>query len=56
MKINENRFWYFYYLHEDMTRTLVGEWLLFKDKWAIFQPYHGEDKLHIDEMIMSALY
>jgi len=21
-----------------------------------FQPYHGENKLHFDEMMMSALY
>jgi len=33
-----------------------NEWLLFSSKWAIFhQLYHGDDKLHFDEMI-SALW
>jgi hypothetical protein len=32
-----------------------SEWLLFNAKLAIFQPYHGEYKLHVDEM-MSTLY
>jgi hypothetical protein len=30
---------------------------LFNTKWAVFQLYNGENKLHIDEMgMMSALY
>ena len=34
----------------------VNEWLLFKAKWAIFQPYYSEYKLYFDEMmIMSTL-
>ena len=24
----------------------TNQWLLFNTKWAIFQPYHGEKKLH----------
>ena len=28
-----------------------GEWLLFMAKWAIFQLYHGENKLPFDEMM-----
>jgi len=31
-----------------------SEWLLFNAKWAIFQRYHGKNKLHFDEMF--ALY
>ena len=31
----------------------MSEWLLFNTKWGIFQLYHGENKLHIDEMMMS---
>jgi hypothetical protein len=27
----------------------MSEWLVFNAKWAIFQPYHGENKLHIDD-------
>ena len=31
--------------------------MLLTAKWVIFQPYHGENKLHFDEkMMMSALY
>jgi len=36
-----------------------SSWLLFNAKCTIFQLYHGENKLHIDEMtimMMSALY
>jgi hypothetical protein len=34
------------------------EWLLFNTKWDNFQPYHDENKLHFDEMMimMSAVY
>jgi hypothetical protein len=32
----------------------VNEWLLFNVKWAC-QLYHGENKLHFDEMMMSVL-
>jgi hypothetical protein len=28
----------------------------FSAKWAIFQPYHGENMLNINEMMMSVLY
>jgi hypothetical protein len=31
------------------------EWLLFNAIWAIFQIYHGKNKLHFDEVLMSAL-
>ena len=35
----------------------VSEWLLFNTNSAIFQPYHGENKLIFNEMMMrSALY
>ena len=27
----------------------VSEWLLRNSNWAIFQPYHGENKLHFDD-------
>jgi len=34
-----------------------SEWLLFNANWAIFQLYHGENKLIFNEMMMrSALY
>jgi len=33
------------------------EWLLCNAKWTICQLYHGENKLHFDEiMMMSALH
>jgi len=35
----------------------VSESLLFNTNLAIFQQYHGENKLHFNEMmVMSALY
>jgi hypothetical protein len=35
----------------------LGKWLLFNAKWAISQLYHGENKLHFNEMMMmSTLY
>ena len=37
--------------------SFVCEWLLFSAKWAMFQLYHGENKLIFNEMIIrSALY
>jgi hypothetical protein len=30
---------------------LVSEWLLFNAKWAIFQLYLGENKLHFNDMM-----
>ena len=38
---------------------IMSEWLLLTAKWAIHQLYHGENKLHVDEMItlmMSTTY
>jgi hypothetical protein len=32
----------------------VGEWLLFNANSAIFQLYYGENKLIINEMLMSS--
>jgi len=32
-----------------------SEWLLFNDKSAIFQLYHGENKLIFNEMMMNDL-
>jgi hypothetical protein len=29
-----------------------SEWVILDTKWAIFQLYHGENKLHFDETIM----
>jgi hypothetical protein len=26
--------------------NIVSEWFVFNAKWTIFQPYHGENKLH----------
>ena len=38
-------------------REWVSEWLLFNSNSAIFQLYHGENKLIVNEMtIRSALY
>jgi hypothetical protein len=35
----------------------VSEWLLFNAKWKNFLPYHGENMLNFNEMMMrSALY
>ena len=34
----------------------ASEWLLFNAKWAMFQLYHGENKLRFDDMMMPALY
>jgi hypothetical protein len=31
---------------DQLCSVLMSEWLLFNTKWAIFQPYHGENKLH----------
>ena len=41
-----------------MTSPTVSEWLLFNTNLAIIQLYHGENKLHFDEimMMMSAWY
>jgi hypothetical protein len=36
---------------------IVSEWLLFNANSAIFQPYHGKNKLIFNEMMMrSSLY
>ena len=40
-----------------VTKDIGGEWLLFNANSAIFQLYHGENKLIFNEMMMrSALY
>ena len=37
--------------------VLMGDWMLFNNKWTSFQPYHGENMLLFDEMVMvSVLY
>jgi len=49
----------FYNVYEMIHANWVSEWLLLKTKWAFFQPYHGENKLHFDAMMMlmmTALY
>ena len=33
----------------------MSDWLLFNAKMSIFQQYHMENKLHIDEMMSSKL-
>jgi hypothetical protein len=39
------------------TVHVISEWLLLDSKSAIFQLYHGENKLRFDEMMMiSASY
>jgi hypothetical protein len=35
------------FLSETLER--VNVWLLFNSKWAIFQLYHGENKLHSED-------
>jgi hypothetical protein len=35
------------------TRHGLNEWLLFNVTKGYFQPYHDENKLHFDEMMMS---
>jgi len=34
----------------------VSEWLLLNATGAIFQLYYGENKLHFEEMMISALF
>ena len=34
----------------------VSEWLLFNAKWTIFHLYHGENKLHFDEITMMSTF
>jgi len=33
----------------------VNIWLLFNAMWAIFQFYHGENKVHFDELMMMSV-
>jgi hypothetical protein len=33
----------------------VSEWLLFNVKWAFCQPYHDENKLHFNDMMMMLI-
>ena len=41
----------------DLTRGELSEWLLFNTNSAIFQLYHGENKLIFNEMMLrSAVY
>ena len=44
-------------LQQESTMTVVSEWLSFNANSAIFQLYHGENKLIFNEMMMrAALY
>jgi hypothetical protein len=46
-----------FYLLEVNSTANMSEWLLFSANSAIFQQYHGENKLIFNEMMMrSALY
>jgi len=38
--------------------SVLRKWLLFSNKWTIFQLYHSENKLHFDKMMITivALY
>jgi hypothetical protein len=36
-------------------KNLMSEWMLFNTKWALFQLYHGENKLYFDEMMMMSV-
>ena len=43
-------------VHDVISKFFKTNWL-FKAKWTIFQPYHGENKLIFNEMMMrSTLY
>jgi hypothetical protein len=45
------------YQNQATEASEMSEWLLFNANWAIFQLYHGENKLIFNEMMMrSALY
>jgi hypothetical protein len=33
----------------------VNIWLLFNAMWAIFQFYHGKNKVHFDELMMMSV-
>jgi hypothetical protein len=34
---------------------MLSEWLLFNVKWAFCQPYHDENKLHFNDMMMMLI-
>ena len=34
--------------------SIKSEWLLLNTKWKKFQLYHGENKLHFNEMMMMS--
>jgi hypothetical protein len=40
----------FFYLH--LITKWVSKWIFFNAKWAIFPLYRGENKLHLDEMML----
>jgi hypothetical protein len=45
------------YQNQATEASEMSEWLLFNANWAIFQLYHGENKLIFNEMMTrSALY
>ena len=55
------RNWYYYKYKSDTSKELfskaMSEWVLFNTNSAIFQLYHGENKLFFNEMmLMTSLY
>jgi hypothetical protein len=40
----------------DIRKVWVGEWLLLNAKWAIFQLYHGKNKLYFDVIELIWFY
>ena len=59
-KSNRPQFCYFWGIPHVTLKIFmlkIACWLLINIKWAIFQPYHGENKIHFHERsMMSALY
>ena len=59
-KSNRPQFYYFWGIRQVTLKISILKiacWLLINVKWAIFQPYHGENKIHFHERsMMSALY
>jgi hypothetical protein len=59
-KSNRPQFCYFWGIRQvtlNISMLKIACWLLINVKWAIFQPYHGENKIHFHERsMMSALY
>ena len=59
-KSNRPQFCYFWGIRQvtlKISMLKIACWLLINVEWAIFRPYHGENKIHFHERsMMSALY